>query len=110
MAEAATPVRFRDERFIALHNDAQAADASHGWSECGISGQAFLSLCDSPKRAAGHDPGRTNMTITRRHILAGAIAAPAVLAGSRLASAAVRTVKISHQFPGGTATEGDFRD
>src|SRR4029079_3830713 len=23
---------------------------------------------------------------------------------------AVRTVKISHQFPGGTATEGDFRD
>ena len=50
------------------------------------------------------------MTITRRHILAGAIAAPAVMAGSRRASSAVRTVKISHQFPGGTATEGDFRD
>lgn len=49
------------------------------------------------------------MTITRRHILAGAIAAPAVLSGTRLASAA-RTIKISHQFPGGTATEGDFRD
>src|SRR5436305_15242651 len=49
------------------------------------------------------------MTITRRHILAGAIAAPAVLAGTRFASAA-RTIKISHQFPGGTATEGDFRD
>src|SRR5690242_3824865 len=49
------------------------------------------------------------MTINRRHILAGAIAAPAILAGTRLASAA-RTIKISHQFPGGTATEGDFRD
>ncbi len=49
------------------------------------------------------------MTITRRHILAGAIAAPVVLTGSRHASAA-RTIKISHQFPGGTATEGDFRD
>src|SRR5215831_3784635 len=49
------------------------------------------------------------MSITRRHVLAGAIAAPAVIAGSRRASA-VRIVKISHQFPGGTATEGDFRD
>jgi TRAP-type C4-dicarboxylate transport system substrate-binding protein len=49
------------------------------------------------------------MTITRRHILAGAIAAPVVLTASRRASAA-RTIKISHQFPGGTATEGDFRD
>src|SRR6201993_408463 len=49
------------------------------------------------------------MTITRRHILAGAVAAPTVLAGTRFASAA-RTIKISHQFPGGTATEGDFRD
>jgi TRAP-type C4-dicarboxylate transport system substrate-binding protein len=49
------------------------------------------------------------MTITRRHVLAGAIAAPAVFAGSRRASA-VRIIKISHQFPGGTLTEGDFRD
>src|SRR5438445_12690836 len=63
-----------------------------------------------PKQAVGHDPREKHMTITRRHILAGAIAAPAVLAGSRRASSAVRTVKISHQFPGGTATEGDFRD
>jgi TRAP-type C4-dicarboxylate transport system substrate-binding protein len=50
------------------------------------------------------------MTITRRHVLAGAIAAPAIFAGSRSGSAAVRTIKISHQFPGGTLTEGDFRD
>jgi TRAP-type transport system periplasmic protein len=51
------------------------------------------------------------MTITRRHVLAGALAAPAVLAGPRLGSAAPeKALKISHQFPGGTLTEGDFRD
>jgi TRAP-type transport system periplasmic protein len=51
------------------------------------------------------------MTITRRRILAGAIAAPAVAASGRWNSAAaVQTLKISHQFPGGTLTEGDFRD
>ncbi len=48
------------------------------------------------------------MTITRRHILAGAIAAPALL---KFGSArAATTLKISHQFPGGTIDEGDFRD
>src|SRR6478672_6603889 len=50
------------------------------------------------------------MTITRRHVLAGAIAAPALIGGARRGSAATRTIKISHQFPGGTLTEGDFRD
>ena len=50
------------------------------------------------------------MTITRRHILAGAIAAPAIIGSARRGSAAVRIVKISHQFPGGTIDEGDFRD
>ena len=50
------------------------------------------------------------MTITRRHVLAGAIAAPALIGSARRGSAAVRTIKISHQFPGGTETEGDFRD
>src|SRR5881392_4446731 len=51
------------------------------------------------------------MTINRRHILAGAVAAPAVIAASRLGLAAPATVlKISHQFPGGTINEGDFRD
>ncbi len=50
-------------------------------------------------------------SISRRHVLAGAIAAPAVIAVSRLGSAAsVQTLKISHQFPGGTIDEGDFRD
>jgi len=51
------------------------------------------------------------MTISRRHVLVGAVAAPAVVAASRLGTAApAQVLKISHQFPGGTITEGDFRD
>jgi TRAP-type C4-dicarboxylate transport system substrate-binding protein len=51
------------------------------------------------------------MTLSRRHILVGAIAAPAVIASSRLGSAAAaQTLKISHQFPGGSIDDGDFRD
>ncbi|MEA2841681.1 MAG: TRAP-type transport system periplasmic protein [Methylobacteriaceae bacterium] len=46
--------------------------------------------------------------LSRRHILAGAIAAPALLKASR--GQAAQTLKISHQFPGGTIDEGDFRD
>ena len=46
--------------------------------------------------------------LTRRHVLASAIAAPAIL---RFSSAqAATTLKISHQFPGGTIEKGDFRD
>jgi TRAP-type C4-dicarboxylate transport system substrate-binding protein len=46
--------------------------------------------------------------LTRRHVLASAIAAPAIL---RFGPAqAATTLKISHQFPGGTIDEGDFRD
>jgi TRAP-type C4-dicarboxylate transport system substrate-binding protein len=45
---------------------------------------------------------------TRRHILASALAAPAIL---RFGPAqAATTLKISHQFPGGTIDKGDFRD
>src|SRR5947209_4229750 len=51
------------------------------------------------------------MTINRRHVLSGAIAAPAVIAAARLGLAApAQMLKISHQFPGGTIDEGDFRD
>jgi TRAP-type C4-dicarboxylate transport system substrate-binding protein len=51
------------------------------------------------------------MTINRRHVLVGALAAPALIASTRLGSAAPAvTLKISHQFPGGTIDEGDFRD
>ncbi len=46
--------------------------------------------------------------LTRRHVLASALAAPAIL---RFSSAqAATTLKISHQFPGGTIDKGDFRD
>ncbi|MBR0786382.1 TRAP transporter substrate-binding protein DctP [Bradyrhizobium iriomotense] len=48
------------------------------------------------------------MRISRRQALALGIAAPALL---RFGEAhAATALKISHQFPGGTATEGDFRD
>jgi TRAP-type C4-dicarboxylate transport system substrate-binding protein len=47
--------------------------------------------------------------ISRRHVLAGALAGPAIIASTRLGSTA-QTLKISHQFPGGTIDEGDFRD
>src|SRR5947199_2999572 len=51
------------------------------------------------------------MTLSRRHVLTCALAAPAVIAATRLGSAApAKTLKISHQFPGGTIDEGDFRD
>src|SRR6201992_3405187 len=47
---------------------------------------------------------------TRRHILASTIAAPAILRfGIGMAQAAT-TLKISHQFPGGSIDKGDFRD
>jgi len=49
------------------------------------------------------------MTISRRRVLTGALAAPAVIAATRMGSAA-QTLKLSHQFPGGTIDEGDFRD
>ncbi len=49
--------------------------------------------------------------ITRRKAIAGLLAAPAAASLlARRALAAPREIKISHQFPGGTATEGDFRD
>ncbi len=48
------------------------------------------------------------MTLSRRTVLVGALAAPAIL---RYAPAqAATTLKISHQFPGGTIDKGDFRD
>jgi TRAP-type C4-dicarboxylate transport system substrate-binding protein len=48
------------------------------------------------------------LMISRRHILASAIAAPVIL---RYGTAqAATTLKISHQFPGGTIDKGDFRD
>jgi TRAP-type C4-dicarboxylate transport system substrate-binding protein len=47
---------------------------------------------------------------TRRHILASTIAAPAILRFGIGTAHAATTLKISHQFPGGTIDKGDFRD
>ncbi|BAM91420.1 twin-arginine translocation pathway signal [Bradyrhizobium oligotrophicum S58] len=48
------------------------------------------------------------MRLFRRRALALGLAMPALLRAGRATAATV--LKISHQFPGGTATEGDFRD
>ena len=48
--------------------------------------------------------------LTRRHVIASALAAPAILRLGTGTAHAATTLKISHQFPGGTINEGDFRD
>jgi TRAP-type C4-dicarboxylate transport system substrate-binding protein len=48
--------------------------------------------------------------LTRRHFLVSALAAPAVLRFGTGTAQAATTLKISHQFPGGTIDKGDFRD
>jgi len=49
------------------------------------------------------------LSITRRAALGCLLATPALVRATG-AHAAPRTLKISHQFPGGTAEQGDFRD
>ena len=49
------------------------------------------------------------MQLTRRQALVGALAMPAILKFPRQARAGA-SLKISHQFPGGTIEQGDFRD
>jgi len=49
------------------------------------------------------------MSVTRRVLVGSLLAAPAILRATS-ASAEARILKISHQFPGGTAEAGDFRD
>ena len=48
--------------------------------------------------------------LTRRHVLASTLAAPAILRFGIGTAQAATTLKISHQFPGGTVDKGDFRD
>src|SRR5882672_708496 len=48
--------------------------------------------------------------ITRRHVIASTLAAPALLRFGLGTAKAATTLKISHQFPGGTIDKGDFRD
>lgn len=48
--------------------------------------------------------------LTRRHLLISALAAPALLRFGAGTARAKTTLKISHQFPGGSSDSGDFRD
>jgi TRAP-type C4-dicarboxylate transport system substrate-binding protein len=50
------------------------------------------------------------MTVSRRRFITAASTAVPFMLLSRGASAQATTLKISHQFPGGSADEGDFRD
>ncbi|GJD35914.1 TRAP transporter substrate-binding protein DctP [Methylobacterium aerolatum] len=50
------------------------------------------------------------MTPTRRSFVTAAVAAPALLRFGLRPAQAATTLKLSHQFPGGTIEEGDFRD
>lgn len=51
------------------------------------------------------------MPLSRRHVLGAALAAPAIASLGRAGPAQAATLlRISHQFPGGTADKGDFRD
>ncbi len=50
------------------------------------------------------------MPVTRRQFVLGIAAVPAATMLGRVSAAAPRALKISHQFPGGTADQGDFRD
>jgi TRAP-type C4-dicarboxylate transport system substrate-binding protein len=68
----------------------------------------FLNL---PSSMDQKQQGVDAMSFTRRHFVSGTVAAPFVIATSRIGPAlAAQTLKISHQFPGGTISEGDFRD
>ncbi len=49
------------------------------------------------------------MAFTRRSLVVAGLAAPALIGLGRAAQAAT-VLKLSHQFPGGTIDEGDFRD
>src|SRR5437868_13730917 len=51
------------------------------------------------------------MDLTRRRLVSGAIATiPLAFAGRKALAQNATTLKISHQFPGGTIAQGDFRD
>ena len=50
------------------------------------------------------------MKIDRRRVVSGLMAVPGAFAVSHNAFAQTAALKISHQFPGGTADQGDFRD
>src|SRR3954452_5965138 len=55
-------------------------------------------------------PRERSSMFTRRQAIVTALAAPAILRFGIGTAQAATTLKISHQFPGGTVDKGDFRD
>ncbi len=51
-----------------------------------------------------------NTALTRRKLLLGLAGIPALALFPRRSAAGAMNLKLSHQFPGGTITDGDFRD
>jgi TRAP-type C4-dicarboxylate transport system substrate-binding protein len=66
----------------------------------------FIDSTATTTALRGH--GDNAMDTTRRQLLAGLAAAPSLVLPARFAQAA-ESLKISHQFPGGSDKEGDFR-
>src|SRR5262249_31492421 len=73
-------------------------------------GRAPAKMGQRRSQFADHEPPRGLIMLTRRHVIASALAAPAILRFGTGTAHAVTTLKISHQFPGGTVDKGDFRD
>src|SRR5258708_21764501 len=72
---------------------------------------AYVRRRKGRNRPGAWPKGSDAMKIARGTILAGAAAVPAGMLGGRFGRAAgTKTLKISHQFPGGTVDSGDFRD
>jgi TRAP-type C4-dicarboxylate transport system substrate-binding protein len=64
----------------------------------------------TPIRTSNQKSPREASMFTRRHVLVSGLAAPAILRFGTGTAQAATTLKISHQFPGGTIDKGDFRD
>src|SRR5215471_10041107 len=73
-----------------------------------VHGTTIYRVADDP--AMPRPPLEGLMNLTRRRLVAGAIALPVAVAGTRAIAQTPTTLKISHQFPGGTIDSGDFRD
>src|SRR3978361_1522288 len=62
------------------------------------------------RTAPTNNPPGGNQCFHRPHFLVSSVAAPAILRFGTGTAHAATTLKISHQFPGGTIDKGDFRD
>jgi len=100
------------------HDVVNAGPAIVREREYGAGAGAFAAaMLASPRGAAAKDARsidtleETRMNVTRRRLVAGSLATvPLSFAGPHAFAQGTTTLKISHQFPGGTIDQGDFRD